>query len=68
MDSGSSGHWPRPPPRRIRFQATALRDSTPGSLAKLTAISLVNQYNRKPGPKLYFPQRWTGALPKARKA
>lgn len=55
------------PARRIRFQASALRDSTPGSLAKLTAITLVNQYNRRPGPKLYFPQRWTGALPKARR-
>lgn len=52
------------PPRRIRFQATAMRDSTPGSLAKLTALSLINQYNRKPGPKLYFGQRWSGALPK----
>jgi hypothetical protein len=54
------------PPRRIRFQATALRDSTPGSLGKLTAITMINLYNRRPGPKLYFPQRWTGTLPKAR--
>lgn len=54
------------PPRRIRFQANALRDSTPGSLGKLTAITLLNLYNKRPGPKLYFPQRWTGSLPKAK--
>lgn len=52
------------PPRRIRFQATAMRDSTPGSLSKLSALTLINQYNRRPGPKLYFPQRWPGSLPK----
>jgi len=55
------------PPRRIRYQATALRDSTPGSLAKLAAITLLGQYNKQPGPRLHFPQRWTGSLPKARK-
>ena len=57
------------PPRRVRYQATALRDSTPGSLGKLAALTMLNQYNRKAGAKkLYFPQRWTGALPKARKS
>lgn len=54
-------------PRRVHFQANALKDSTPGSLGKLTALTLLNQYNRKIGAKkLYFPQRWSGALPKAR--
>lgn len=54
------------PPRRVRYQATAMRDSTPGTLGKLAALTLLNLYNRRPGPKLYFPQRWTGALPKAK--
>lgn len=57
------------PPRRVRFQAAALRDSTPGSLGKLTALTMLNQYNKRAGAKkLYFPQRWTGALPKAKAA
>lgn len=57
------------PPRRVRYQASALRDSTPGSLGKLTAITMLNAYNKRAGAKkLYFPQRWTGALPKRKAA
>jgi hypothetical protein len=55
------------PPRRVRFTASAMRDSTPGSLAKLSAIALLNLYNKRPGPRLYFPQRWPGTLPKAKR-
>jgi hypothetical protein len=54
------------PPRRIRYTATAMRDTTPGSLAKLTAIVILNLYNKRPGPKLNYPPRWSGALPKAK--
>lgn len=56
------------PPKRVRFQGSALRDSTPGSLAKLCAIVMLNLYNKRPGPRLTFPSRWTGALPKAKDA
>lgn len=55
------------PPQRIRSRATMMRDSgTPGSLAKLTAIAILAQYNKQPGPKLTFPPSWKGVLPKAK--
>lgn len=54
------------PPRRIGYQAKALRETTPGSMAKLAAIVMLNLYNKQPGPRLVFPPRWTGSLPKAK--
>lgn len=53
------------PARRIRFAAQAARDHIPGSLSKLTALTLLEHYNRAPGRKLLTPPRWTGVLPKA---
>lgn len=29
-------------------------DSTPGTLSKLAALTLLNLYNRRPGPKLSY--------------
>lgn len=56
------------PPRRIRFAAQAARDHMKGSLAKLTALTLLDHYNRAPGRKLLTPPNWTGSLPKHKPA
>lgn len=55
------------PPRRVRFTAVAMRDHTPGSLMKLTALTLIAAYNKQPGPRLITPQGWSGGLPRAKK-
>lgn len=58
------------PPQRIRLQASTMRDGgTPGSLAKLAAVAIANQYNRKAvGGRLTWPANWKGVLPKAPRA
>lgn len=53
------------PPRRIRMAAQGLRDTTRGSLVKLTAITIKDRYNATRGPKITWPPRWSGSLPKA---
>lgn len=54
-------------PQRIRSKATMMRDSgTPGALAKLTAIAVLAEYNKQPGPKLNWPDGWKGVLPEAK--
>lgn len=55
------------PPRRVRFTAAAMRDHTPGSLMKLTALTLIAAYNKQPGKKLLTPPGWTGNLPRIKK-
>lgn len=54
------------PPKRIRMQATTMRDSgMPGSLAKLSAVAVVNVYNQKKAAgRLTWPHSWKGVLPK----
>lgn len=53
------------PPKRIRVSASTLRDSgVPGSLAKLSAVAIINQYNQKPGKRLAWPNNWKGVLAK----
>lgn len=53
-------------PKRIRVQATTMRDDggMPGSLAKLSAVAIVNVYNQTSGKRLLWPSSWKGALPK----
>ncbi|AQT81988.1 hypothetical protein B1R94_26105 [Mycolicibacterium litorale] len=56
------------PPKRIRVGASTLRDAgTPGSLAKLSALAMLNQYNQKPGKRLAWPAWWKGVLAKPRR-
>jgi hypothetical protein len=52
-------------PKRVRVQATTMRDSgIPGSLAKLSAVAIVNVYNGTAGRRLAWPNDWKGTLPK----
>ncbi|KAB7752781.1 DUF6551 family protein [Mycolicibacterium mucogenicum] len=53
-------------PKRIRVMATTLRDDAgmTGSLAKLTAVAIINLYNGLPGAKLQWPNTWRGTLAK----
>lgn len=55
------------PPQRIRQQASIMRDAgTSGSLAKLAAVAIANQYNRQSGGgRLNWPPDWKGVLAKA---
>jgi hypothetical protein len=52
------------PPKRIRVTASTMRDTgMRGSLAKLSAIALVNQYNdQKSGRRLNWSASWKGVL------
>lgn len=55
------------PPKRVRVSASTMRDSgISGSLAKLSAVAILNQYNQKSGKRLNWPSNWKGVLPKAR--
>lgn len=53
-------------PKRIRVHASTMRDDAgmPGSLAKLSAVAVVNVYNQTPGRRLIWPSSWKGTLPK----
>lgn len=52
------------PPKRIKLAASTLRDAMHGTLGKLTAMAIINEYNHTPGSKLALPNRWAGSLAK----